>query len=125
MPRIPETGIHQRRWPTHRPPLHPLLVRTLYDGCAALFSAPEVLEPSEGNLLARQIDGDMLRYAHMCTPRPVGTVVCSHTRSCTGVLKTLAVLPGNHPIRLGPRGIEDGRGHEPSKDLTWEGLLDG
>ena len=61
----------------------------------------------------------------MGTPRPGGTGVLSHTRACTGVLNTLAGLPGPHPRRLGPRGIEGGRGHEPSKDLPWEGLLDG
>jgi hypothetical protein len=38
-------------------------------------------------------------------------------RSRTGVLNTLAVIPGNHPIRPGPRGIEGGQGYEPSKDL--------
>jgi DDE superfamily endonuclease len=80
-------------------------------------SAPEVLKPSENHRLARQIDGHILRYAHMCTPCTVGTVVFSNTRSFTGVLKTLAVIPGNYAIRLGRRGIDDGQGHEPSKGL--------
>src|SRR5437870_3850223 len=47
----------------------------------------------------------MLRYAYRRTPCTVGTVVCSHTHSCTGGLKTLALIPGSHPVRPCPRGI--------------------
>jgi hypothetical protein len=117
MSRISEAGIHQRLWPTHRPPVYPLRVRPLYAGCAALSSAPAILAPSQGYRRAGQINGDIFRYAHLGTPCAVGTGVFSHTACFTGVLKTRAVIPGNDPLRLGPRGIEGGRGHGPSEDL--------
>ena len=45
------------------------------------------------------------------------TVVCSNTSGSPGVLKTLDVIPGNDPACPYPRGIEDERGDEPSKDF--------
>ena len=56
--RILEAGIQQRIWPTHCPPIYPLLVRTLHHGCAALSSAPKLLKHAQSNPLAGQIDGN-------------------------------------------------------------------
>jgi hypothetical protein len=42
----------------------------------------------------------------------MGAVVFSHTGCSPGVLKTLAVITGHHPVRPGAHGIDGGRGHE-------------
>src|SRR5262249_6045943 len=47
----------------------------------------------------------------------MGPVVCSYTGWCPGVLPTLAVMTGHHPVRPGSRGIDGVRGHETCQDL--------
>src|SRR5262245_30192224 len=47
----------------------------------------------------------------------MGPVVCSYTSWCPGVLPTLAVMTGHHPVRPGSRGINGVRGHETCQDL--------
>src|SRR6266487_3611896 len=117
MPRTSEARIHQKLWPTNCPTIHPLFVRTLHHGGPALFATPASLKHSQYSFLEGQIDGDVFRYDHVRTPCPMGTVVFSHTGSCSGVLKTVAVITGNHPVRFGAGGLNGGHGHEPCKDL--------
>ena len=119
MPRTSEARIHQKLWPTNGPPIHPLFVRTLYHGGPTLSATAASRKHSQDSCLEGQIDGDLFRYDHVRTPCPMGTVVFSHTGSCPGVLKTVAVIPGNPPVRLGAGGLNGRHGHEP-----WEGSSD-
>ena len=77
----------------------------------------EYEQHSHYSFLEGQTDGDVCRYDHVRTPCPMGTVVFSHTGSGPGVLKTLALLTGNQPVRLGAGGRDGGHGHEPGKEL--------
>jgi hypothetical protein len=112
MPRTSKARIHQKLWPTNGPPIHPLFVRTLHHGGPALSATPAARKPSQDSFLEGQIDGDVFRYDHVCTPCPMGTVVFSHTSSCPGVLKTLTVIAGHPPVRSGAGGLAGKRGNE-------------
>jgi hypothetical protein len=117
MPRRPAAGIHQGRWPTTRSTIDPLLVRTLHHDCAALSTAPMPLKHAQRSLLEGQIDGDVFRYDDVCTPCIMGAVDFSNTGGFPGVLKTLSVMTGNHPVCPCVRGIESGRGNATCKVL--------
>ena len=94
-----------------------MLIRIIDGDCPALSATPEAVENAESSLLEGQSNGHLFRYDDMCTPCPMGTVVFSNTGSCSGVLKTLALITRNDPVRLGARGLDGGRGPEPGKDL--------
>jgi hypothetical protein len=64
--------------PTARPPIHPVLVWTLHDGCDALSSALAPRKDPPCRVLEGQIAGAVFRYDDVCTPCTLGAVVCSH-----------------------------------------------
>src|SRR5215216_6195228 len=111
MPRIPEAGLDPGRWPTHRSTIDPVLVRTLHHGCAALSTTPMPVKPSPGRLLEGQSHGDVFRYDDVRTPGMRGTVDFAHTGGFPGVLNTLSVMTGNHPVCPCARGIERRRSY--------------
>jgi hypothetical protein len=114
MPRRAEAGIHQGLWPIHRPPIRPLLVRTLHHGGAALSTAVRPLNHSQYRFLKVQIDGNVFRYSDIRMLCIMRAVVFAHTGGSFGDLNTLAVITGNVPVCTGARGIDGvyGTGNE-------------
>jgi hypothetical protein len=75
------------------------------------------LKPSPGRLLEGQSHGDVFRYDDVRTPGMRGTVDFAHTGGFPGVLNTLRVMTGNHPVCPCARGIESRRSYGIGKAL--------
>jgi hypothetical protein len=56
--------------------------------------------------MEREIDNDVCRYDHVCTPGHLAAMVFSHTHEDNAVLKTPEVITGNDPLWLGSRSID-------------------
>jgi len=75
------------------------------------------LKRAQCSRLEGQIDDDVFRYDDVCTPCIMGAVDFSNAGGFLGVLKTLRVMTGNHPVCPCARGIESGRGNATCKVL--------
>jgi hypothetical protein len=84
------------------------------------------LKHSPCSLLEGQSHGDVFRYDDVRTPGMLGTVDFAHTGGFPGVLNTLRVITGNHPVCPCARGIESSRSYGIGKALlTILGLTEG